>query len=54
MADGNGRIEKIRTEEIRTRAGVTHIREKIRDARLISLGLRERDEDVEIRRWNLK
>ena len=26
---GTKRIEKIRTEEIRTRAGVTHIREKI-------------------------
>ena len=39
---GINRIEKIKTEEIRARAGVTNIREKIREARLRWLGHVER------------
>ena len=35
---GIKRIEKVRTEEIRARAGVGNIREKIREARLRWLG----------------
>ena len=48
---GIKRIEKIRTEGIRTRAGVANVSEKIREARLRWLGHEERktDEDVVMR-----
>ena len=39
---GRKRIEKIRTEEIRPRAGVANISENMREAILRSLGLEER------------
>ena len=39
---GIKRIEKISTEEIRARSGTANIGEKIREARLIWLGLVER------------
>ena len=39
---GIKRIEKIRNEEIRARAGVANIREKIREARPIVSSCRER------------
>ena len=50
---GIKRIEKIRNEEIRARAGVANICEKIREARLRWLGHVERktEEDVVMRRW---
>ena len=46
-------IEKIRKEEIRARAGVANISEKIREAILRWLGHLERksDEDVVMRTW---
>ncbi len=50
---GIKRIEKIRNEEIRARAVVANIREKIREARLRWLGHVERktEEEVETRTW---
>ena len=50
---GIKRIEKIRNEEIRARAGVANISEKIREARLRWLGHVERrmNEDAVMRRW---
>ena len=42
------RIEKIRNEEIRARAGVANTREKIREARLRWLGHVERNTDDHI------
>ena len=50
---GIKRIEKIRNEEITSRAGVTNIREKIREARLRWLDRVERktEEDVAMRTW---
>ena len=50
---GIKRIEKIRNEEIRARAGVANISEKIREARLRWLGHVERktEEDVVMRTW---
>ena len=48
-------VEKIGTEEIRTRAGVANISEKIREARLRWLGHVERktEEDIVIRTWKM-
>ena len=53
---GIKRIEKIRTEEIRARAGVANISEKIREARLRWLGHEERmtEDDVVIVRTRKK
>ena len=50
---GIKRIEKIRNEEIRARAGEANISEKIREARLRWLGHVERKikEDAVMRRW---
>ena len=50
---GIKRIEKIRNEEVKARAGVSNISEKIREARLRWLGHVERksDEDVVMRTW---
>ena len=52
---GIKRIEKIRTEEIRARAGVANISETIREAILGWLGhvVRKTDEDVVMRRCKL-
>ena len=52
---GIRRIEKIRNEEIRARAGVANIREKIREARLRWLSHVERKtkEDVVMRTWKM-
>ena len=49
------RIEKIRNEEIITRAGVANISEKIREARLRWLGHVERkiEEDVVMITWKM-
>ena len=48
--------DNIRTEEIRARAGVANIGEKIRDARLRWLGHVERktEDDVVIRTWKME
>ena len=53
---GIKRIEKIMNGEIRARAGVTNISEKIREARLRWLGHVERntEEGVEIRTWKME
>ena len=53
---GIKRIEKIRNEEIRPRAGVAKISEKIREARLRMLGRVERknEEDVVRRTWKME
>ena len=50
---GIQRVEKIRNEEIRARAGVANISEKIREARLRWLGHveRETEEDVVMVGW---
>ena len=52
---GIKRIEKIRNEEIRARADVANISEKIREARLRWLGhvARETEEDVVMRTWKM-
>ena len=53
---GIKRIGKIRTEEIRARAGVANISEKIREVRLRWLGHVERktEEDVVMRTWKME
>ena len=53
---GIKRIEKIRTEEIRARAGVTNICKKIREARRRWLGCVERktEKDVVMRTWKME
>ena len=53
---GIQRIEKIRNEDIRARAGVANISEKIKEARLRWLGHVERmtDEDVVMRTWKME
>ena len=50
---GIKRIEKIRTKEIRARAGVANISKNIREARLRWLGHMERktEEDAVMRTW---
>ena len=50
---GIKRIEKIRTEEIRSRVCVANMSEKVREARLRWLGHVERktEEDVVMRTW---
>ena len=50
---GIKRIEKIRNEEIRARAGVVNISEKAREARLRWLGHAERktEEDLVMKTW---
>ena len=52
---GIKRIEKIRNEEIRARAGVANISEKIREVRLRWLSHVERKtkEDVVMRTWKM-
>ena len=52
---GIKRIETIRNEEIRARAGVANISEKIRDAKLRWLGRVERktEEDIVMRTWKM-
>ena len=53
---GIKRIEKMRNEEIRARAGVAVISETIRETRLGWLGEKEKEEDVVIRtlKWTRK
>ena len=55
MDDGK-RIEKINNEEMRARAGVANITEKIREGRLRWLGHLERktEEDIVMRTWKMK
>ena len=50
------RIEKIRNEEIRARAGMANISEKIREARLRWLGNVERktEDDVVMITWKME
>ena len=52
---GMRRIEKTRTEEIRSSAGVANISEKLREARLRWLGHvdRKTEEDVAMRTWKM-
>ena len=52
---GITRNEKIRNEEIRARAGMANISEKITDASLGWLGhvKRKTEEDVALRTWNI-
>ena len=47
-------IEKIRTEEIRTRAGVVNISETIREARLRWLVERETEQDGVTAAWQVE
>ncbi len=53
---GIKRIEKIRNEEVKARAGVSNISEKIREARLRWLGHVERktQQDVVMRTWKME
>ena len=52
---GIKRIEKIRNEEIRARAGVANISRKIREARLTWLGhVEKKTEDVVMRTWKME